>query len=73
MSLVGRRIRRWNNEEAVVLEVAFDAARLEWVALVRFDGGILDSWDLSGGALVIEHPPTPYIRPPPTSIPGRGE
>jgi hypothetical protein len=46
VTVVGRRVRRWNNEEAVVLDVAY---RGEWYALVKRDDGRLECWKLSDG------------------------
>jgi hypothetical protein len=71
MSLVGRRVRKWQNDEGVVREVSYSIERGEWYALVRRDDGRLECWQVSGSGGCVEVDPR-YERPPPTSIPGPG-
>jgi hypothetical protein len=76
MSLVGRRIRKWNEDEGVVREVSYSSESGEWYAMVRRDDGRLECWQVTEGCLgciEIDHKPAPYVRPPPTSMPGPGE
>ncbi len=73
--IVGKRVRALDSSnrthEGVVMAVEL-AAHSHFHALILLDGGSLATLSLEG-AKIIEHPPTPYVKPAPTSIPGPGE
>lgn len=73
MSVVGRRLRKWNSDEGVVRDVSYSSESGEWYALVRRDDGQLECWQITQGISGCVEVERPYERPPPTAIPGGGE
>ncbi len=56
----------------VALEQESESFHARFVALIRTEAGELVNVTIEG-AKVLDDPPPPYVKPPPTAMPGPGE